>query len=246
MLLVHKTLISSHSIKSAFEIIAQDWNRLREKPWPVLIEFLKKIDDFKFDSKDYLLDLGCGNGRHSLFFSNKVAHVIGVDFSCNLLRIANKKRKTLNIDNISYLMADISSLPFKAEMFNKIIFLATLHHIPNRMNRLSSLNEIKRMLKSSGSCLITVWRRWQKRFFWHFFKQLFHYLLKLKSFGEFGDIFIPWTRQDGEIVQRFYHLFTHREIRKLIKKAGFQMVLSEIIGGAMQRENIFAIVTKGG
>jgi len=242
--LTQETPATSQSVKFAFETIAQDWNRLREKPWPVIIEFLEKYDRFRFLTSDYFLDLGCGNGRHTILFSDKVDYAIGVDFSFNLLRIANKKRDLLHINNISYLMADISSLPFKNEIFTKIILLATLHHIPNRVNRLSSLIEIQRILKRSGICLITVWRRWQKRFFWHFFKEILHYLLKLKSFREFGDIFIPWTRQDSEIVQRFYHLFTQHEIRNLIKKTEFQVVLSKIHGGVKQQENIFVIVKK--
>lgn len=232
------------SVKSAFETIAQDWNRLREKPWPVIIDFLEKYNGLKLYTNEYLLDLGCGNGRHTVLFSDKVGHAIGVDFSLNLLRIANNKRNILHINNISYLMADISSLPFKNEIFSNIILLATLHHIPNRVNRLSSLNEMKRILKISGTCLITVWRRWQKRYFWHFCKEIFYYIIKFKSLRDFGDIFIPWTRQDGEIIPRFYHLFTQHEMKNLIQKTKFQIILLKNLGGATQRENIFATLKK--
>lgn len=236
--------MNSQSVKQAFETIAPDWDRLRERPWAVIMEFLEKYDCVNLFDGGYLLDLGCGNGRHSLLFSDRTDHVIGIDFSLNLLRIAKKKRNSLQIDNISYILADISFLPFKNEMVDNIIFLATLHHIPHSVNRLSALLEIRRVLKSLGNCLITTWRRWQNRFFWHFLKEFFHNLVKFKSFSEFGDILIPWTKQTGEPIQRFYHLFTQREMKKLSKKAGFQIVLIKNFGGATQKENIFTLLKK--
>ncbi|NVM56233.1 MAG: class I SAM-dependent methyltransferase [Candidatus Helarchaeota archaeon] len=226
------------SVKGAFEIIAEDWNRLREKPWPVLIKFLEKFQCLKFFINRYILDLGCGNGRHSLMFADKTDYVIGVDFSFNLLKIAKKKCSSEKIDNVSYIMADITSLPFKNNIFSSSIYLSTFHHIPNRMNRLSNLMEIKRILKTNGYCLISVWRRWQKRFFWYFFKQIF----KPKQAREFGDIYIPWQKQNGEIVQRFYHLFTQREMKKLVRKAELQVVLLKNFGGPTQHDNVFIVL----
>jgi len=242
--MIQRAPTNSHSVKFAFETIAEDWNRLREKPWAVIMEFLEKYDCLKLFNGDYLLDLGCGNGRHTLLFSDRTGHAIGIDFSLNLLRIANKKRKSLQIDNISYIMADISFLPLKNGVIDNIIFLATLHHIPGSVNRLSSLLEIRRILKTPGNCLITVWRRWQKRFFWHFINEFFHFLFKFKSFSEFGDIFIPWTKQTGEPIQRFYHLFTHQEMKKLTKRAEFQIILMKSFGGSTQKENIFTLIKK--
>jgi len=239
-----KPLINSQSVKQAFETIANDWDRLREKPWAVIMDFLEKYDCVNLFDDGYLLDLGCGNGRHSLLFSSRAGQVIGIDFSLNLLRIANQKRTSLQIDNISYILADISFLPFKNESANNIIFLATLHHIPHSVNRLSALLEIKRVLNPLGNCLITTWRRWQKRFFWHFLKEIFHYLVKFESFSEFGDIYIPWTKQTGEPVQRFYHLFTQREMKKLTKKAEFQLSLMKNFGGSTRKENIFTLVKR--
>jgi tRNA (uracil-5-)-methyltransferase TRM9 len=236
--------INSQSVKTAFETIASDWDRLREKPWTVIMAFLEKYYCVTFFDGGYLLDLGCGNGRHSLLFSNRADYTIGIDFSLNLLRIATKKRNALQIDNVSYILADISFLPLKSEIINNIIFLATLHHIPYSGNRLSALIELKRILKPLGNCLITVWRRWQKRFFWYFLKEFFHYLVKFKSFSEFGDLFIPWTKQTGELIQRFYHLFTQREMKKLTKKAEFQILLMKNFGGATQKENIFTLLKK--
>lgn len=238
--MVQNSSETRQSVKYAFERIARDWDRLREKPWPVLRKFFEKYDYLHLFQNDYLLDLGCGNGRHSLLFSDKTNHVIGVDFSLNLLKIAKKKADQQNIDNVSYVMADITLLPFKNEAFSSIIYLSTLHHIPMKMNRLKNLMDINRILKQDGYCLISVWRRWQKRFFWHFFKQLF----KPSHSGEFGDINIPWKKQDGVVVQRFYHLFSQKELKKIIQSLEFQLVLMKNFGGPTNRDNIFVVLKK--
>ncbi len=231
-------------VKNSFEKIAPDWDRLREKPWNVLIEFFEQFGYLNLFCKEYLVDLGCGNGRHALWIADKVNHVIGVDFSFNLLKMANKKRAAEEITNVSYIMADITLLPFKEHSISDSFFLATLHHIPMRENRLKILEEVKYILKENGYCLLTVWRRWQKRFLGHFIKQFFQHLLKFPSIKEFGDIYIPWKKQNAEIIQRFYHLFSQRELRKLCHQTGFQVVLLKNFGGPTRKDNIFSILKK--
>ncbi|MFX1293572.1 MAG: class I SAM-dependent methyltransferase [Promethearchaeota archaeon] len=235
---------NKQSVKLCFEKIAKDWDRLRGTPWPVLIDFFEKFNRLDNFCNGFLLDLGCGNGRHTLFFADKTDYLIGVDFSFNLLKIANKKRNLKDIKNVSFVMADITALPFKKDIFSGILFLATLHHNPMQKNRIDSLKEIEQILKKDSYCLISVWRKWQKRFFWHFFKQVFKYIFNFKSFKEFGDILIPWKKQDGRIVQRFYHLFSQREMKKLLQKTDFQVVFMKNFGGSSQRDNIFTIIRK--
>ena len=237
---------TKQSVKESFEEIASDWDRLRGNPWPVLLEFLENSDVKESFSSDYLLDLGCGNGRHMLFFADKSKRAIGVDFVTGLLEIARKKSISQGIDNVSYIMADITALPFRKGVFSNILFLATLHHIPMQENRLVALTEVKHILKNGGLCLISVWRKWQKRFFWHFFKQSFVHVFTFKSFKEFGDIFIPWKKQDDVIVQRFYHLFSRREMKKLLKKTELDIASMENFGGPTQRDNLFCIIKNEG
>jgi len=235
---------TKQAVKIAFDNIANDWDRLRGNPWPVLLQFFEKNICSNAFSNDLMLDLGCGNGRHTLLFTEKSRHIIGVDFSKELLKIANKNCKSQKISNVSYIMADVTALPFREEVFFRIIFLATLHHIPMRENRLESIKILEYILKSGGYCLISVWRKWQKRFFWHFFKEFFIFLFTFKSFKEFGDIYIPWNKHNGETIQRFHHLFSQREMKSIFHKTRFQIELMENLGGPTQRDNIFCILKK--
>lgn len=66
-----------------------------------------------------LLDLCCGTGDIALNLAKKSpARVVGVDFSENMLKIAEAKAKSFK--NISFIKADVKNLPFKDETFDNI------------------------------------------------------------------------------------------------------------------------------
>lgn len=66
----------------------------------------KKIIERKFN----LLEIGCGNGRDSIFFSKHVNSVTCIDKSRNAIKIINKIKKDNYIDNLSTFSGDIRSL----------------------------------------------------------------------------------------------------------------------------------------
>ncbi len=230
-------------MKISYEAIAKDWDRLRSVPWPVLVEFFEKFGYLDQFQENLLLDLGCGNGRHSLKFAENIDYIVGVDFSNNLLKIAIQKQKKLQLDNVSFVLADIAALPFRDSCFQSIFSLATLHHISSQEDRIVSIKELRHSLKIGGNCLISVWRKWQKRFFKHTLIQLFICFFKL-SFSDFGDIYVPWKLQNGNIIQRYYHLFSQRELRKILKETKFQLILLKNFGGPTSKDNIFAFVKR--
>ena len=41
--------------------------------------------------------------------------------------------------------------------------------------------------------------------------------------GSIGDVYVPWTRKDGKVHKRFYHLFSEDELRDLIKQTEFEI-----------------------
>ena len=64
------------------------------------------------------------------------------------------------------------------------------------------------MLKPGGEAFITVWNRWQPR-----------YWFQKKSFLR------PWKTK-GKPLYRYYYLFTYGELEKLVRQAGFTVVKS--------------------
>ncbi|MHA1229156.1 MAG: class I SAM-dependent methyltransferase [Candidatus Helarchaeota archaeon] len=229
-------------VKETFEIIADRFDKVRKLPWPDLLDFIDETGFIDKDDLGLILDLGCGNGRHGRYIlekrpNDRSINIVGVDIAFNFLKLARKYGKDIN-----YINADANYLPFKQKIFNRILSIAILHHIPNYNNRKDSLLELKRVLANNGLVLISVWRLWQKRFYKYFLKEV-----KIKKFlewnGEFGDIFVPWHNQDKKVIaNRFYHLFSIDEFNKIIRETGFVIKKSKIAGTTREKGTIFAVL----
>lgn len=117
----------------------------------------------------YLLDLGCGEGRHAInAYIAADIHVFAVDLNIADLRIARERQQPFaqqdSADKNFYLQcADALQLPFADHTFDKIICSEVLEHLPNYRD---ALKEIKRLLKPNGQLAISVPRAWPERICW--------------------------------------------------------------------------------
>lgn len=218
-----------------WEKIAGSFDSTRKKPWKQCLDFIDHIG-----SSALILDIGCGNGRHLIPSARRCRFAVGVDISFNMLTICRKSLLENNITNFSLVRADATNLPFRDNTFDFILFIASLHNIRGRHQRVNALREVKRVMKDGGKALITVWARWQDRFFFTFLAEMF-----LRRHEEFGDIEVMWKR-DSLNISRFYHLYSVREIVKDIKEAGLKIEKVEKvkISSRYLADNIFAYLTK--
>jgi ubiquinone/menaquinone biosynthesis C-methylase UbiE len=198
------------TVRQTFEAIAEHFDMTRYKPWPESVEYIESLPE-----KSRVLDIGCGNGRNMILPRRLGHEVVGVDFSINLLRIAQEKLSMRELARSGHIIGgDASILPLKDDLFDAALYIATLHHIPSEGDRLKSLGELERILKPDGTALISVWALDQPRF---------EELLRNKSKDpNFADIFIPWTRSDGKVFQRFYHLFEKNELKDLVSNTSLE------------------------
>lgn len=101
------------------------------------------------ENKDILLDVGCSMG---FFISNlcpSVKFAIGVDYELNSLLIAKKYLEASNIKNVFFVQADAVALPFKEEVFTKIVNVDFMEHIiPENQGKV--VLEFNRILKRGG------------------------------------------------------------------------------------------------
>jgi len=72
-----------------------------------------------------LLEVGCGTGHWSRFFSEYGFEVTGVDISERMIDIAKSK----NISNVSFQVADGHSLPFAYDTFDVTAAITTLEFV---------------------------------------------------------------------------------------------------------------------
>lgn len=189
-----------------WDTIADSWTHLRARPQDEVLEFANLIDE-----PGLLLDIGCGNGRNLLPFLEKQFSCIGMDFSKGMIREAKKFLEKKEFSAF-LLVGDALSLPFKEDAFDCVLYVRALHHIPTKELRISSLKEVKRVLKKDGKILISVWKRYYPQFIFDFFSNLFE-----KKF-EFGDTYKKW-RYHGKVYKRFYHLYSIEELKEELEKA---------------------------
>ena len=197
-------------ITQDYNRIADIYSRARPQPWKEM-EFLGK--DF-LENGDKVLDLGCGSGRFSETMEEKNIEYVGTDNSEKFIEIAKKR-----YPNLKFLLAEAKNLPFPENYFDKVYAIALFHHLPSKEYRIQVLKEIKRVLKKEGLLILTVWNLWQKR---KTKKLIFkHALLKIlgKSKLDFKDILMDW----GGEKNIFFHCFTKKELKNLVKKTNFKI-----------------------
>jgi len=233
----------TREMRETWDTIAESFDVTRRKPWQICLDFIDRLD-----SNSIVVDLGCGNGRHLLPCAERFKRVVGVDISRNLLKIVQGKVENKGFENVLLLRSDLAELPIKDNSFDGVLFIASLHNIKGRNNRIKSLKELCRVLKKNGVALVSVWSRWQDRFAKSFLVDLFLFPFRyIRSHGEyeFGDIEIFW-RQHNLNVKRFYHLYSKRELVKDVKKAGLKIIeIKDVkLKSKKRSDNFFAIVGK--
>ena len=122
------------------------------KPRPIVEEFVALLQE---RGGGDLLDLGCGYGNYLPYFSRRGLSVIGADISAIALKVASKHITHQNRANISLILHDMRDLPFFNESFVGIFSMNTIHHATmSEVKRV--VNEIYRVLKNEGVCLVTL------------------------------------------------------------------------------------------
>ncbi len=192
--------------------IAKDWNNFRQRPFPNIVN--KVAERWK---PGRILDVGCGNCRNTLPFAKRGFSCYAIDFSENMIGFARKYCDKNKI-RVNIREARAEYLPFRKESFDYCINIASFHHLQDTKTRKEALSEIYRVLKPKGKLLIVVWNKLQIRF-----------LFKPKN------NYVNW-RTKGKNNLRYYYLFSHWELKKLLEEFHFKIIHSE---GFFSRNLIF-------
>ena len=219
--------------EETWNAIAESFDATRGKPWKVVVDFVSTLS-----VSDVVADIGCGNGRHLILCVDKCNTVIGLDISKNLLKIAKSKIEGRKV-RVVFIHGNLVNIPIQGNSLDSVLYIAALHNIKGRTNRIQSLNEVKRILKNDGRALISVWSREQERF-----RDCFNDISGNDC--EPGDIVIYW-RQNKLNAPRFYHLYSKEEFIEDIKQSGLKIEqFSEAkIQSKKYTDNYFAVVRKG-
>ncbi len=100
-----------------------------------------------------VLDIGCGAGFMAYNLSENGAKTIASDLRTKLNKSNSFFNNLLSCPKIEFNNADIFHLPFKSKSFDIVYALDMLEHLENAE---LALLEIKRVLKSDGSLIVSI------------------------------------------------------------------------------------------
>ncbi|MFW5861734.1 MAG: class I SAM-dependent methyltransferase [Spirochaetota bacterium] len=118
------------------------------------------FDTLNLQEGHYILDAGCGGGRHSFECISRGAHVWSMDMDMESVRrarytLAYMKEKGQAHKNGRYLvqLGDALRLPFKDNSFDRIICAEVMEHVDDDYQ---ACGELARVVKPGGVVAITV------------------------------------------------------------------------------------------
>jgi len=188
--------------RAIFNEIAPSWYNFRHRTI-----FQRELEDMAQRWKTgRLLNVGCGHGPDFVPFKDGF-ELYGIDFSSKMLELAGKYAEKYAF-SVNLKEADARNLPYTDNFLDWAIAIASFHHIEKSEGRLQAFKELYRVLKPGGEAFITVWNRWQPRFW---FKR--------------KNTTVPW-RSGEKIMNRYYYLFSYHEIEKTARQAGFEILKS--------------------
>ena len=146
--------------------------------------------------KGQVLDIGCGEGRHTIFFAENGYNAYGFDMELLAIRQAKKFTKVKGIKKSThFFIGDILSLPFSKNIFDIAIDYGCLHHI-KKSDWKTYIENIRMVLREDAFFILSV-----------FSTKFKHYEGEKRR--------RKWLVHNNH----YDHFFTKKDIRQLFKKA---------------------------
>ena len=187
-----------------------------------------------------ILDLCCGEGRHSVVFAKKGHDVVGLDYSYNFLKVAQQQASKLKLP-IKFVKADMKKTSdfFEKNNFDAVVSLYnSFGYFDKRADDFRTIKEVNKVLKPGGYFIINTLNgsgvkvRIQKpvSMGYEVSKNLFMIdkaYLDLKKMRTHSNWTIIDARKKKTSIFRGLfgqNIYTHKEMCQMLKKAGFKVI----------------------
>lgn len=190
------------------------------------VDFIQKVLELRSQAK--ILDVPCGEGRHSIELARRKFRVTGVDINKHFLRIARGKTKHERL-KIVWQNRDMRDLPWDGEFDAAFSFWGSFGYFDDRGNG-DFLNAVSRVLKPGARFLVDTHvseTLLPKMFPGRIWKQVGEtLLLEEKSYDcASSRVNTEWTFiHYGKKTRRFssIRLYTYKELCDLLESVGFE------------------------
>lgn len=207
-----------------YQTFAEQFAETRTRLQPGVLRILDSV------SKDeQILDLGCGNGTLALelWRRSHQANYIGLDFSPELISIANKNmgKKDAQSDRFTFLHEDLATASWEKSLtgkrFDVILAFAVLHHLPGSDMRKDVISKVSAHLPVGGRFIHSNWQFLNSQRLRARIQPWFNIGLSETDI-EPGDYLLDWRR--GGTGLRYVHHFTLEELEALAQETGFEIL----------------------
>lgn len=154
-------------------------------------------DRLAIQPRERVLDVGCGEGRHTFEAVCRGAHVVSLDLDPAGLRTTAGGAFDLGPPaSHNAVQGDANRLPFADRNFDVVMCAETLEHISTDTQAIA---ELARVLRPGGRLVVTVPRAWPERICW-------------------------WLSRDyREAAGGHVRIYRASELRDLVQRAGFAL-----------------------
>ncbi len=193
-----------------------------------------------------VLDVGCGNGRFGVFLAEALRCRLsyhGVDSSAALLERARAALTARENVSAAFSQVDLLDSPHFEEVYNLIVLIAVLHHIPGRARRADLVRMLADRVQSSGLLIFTSWRFYE---FPRFQRRLLPWDADLAERVEPGDYLLDWRRgRHADLpALRYCHAIDDEEEAALISASGLRPIMAFRADGEGDRANSYIVLRK--
>ncbi len=187
-----------------------------------LFEFDEEVLARHFTQPGLVVDLGCGTGRALVPLVRRGFRGLAIDLSAEMLAVVGEKAAIDRLP-IDRLLANLVELDCLADGVADycISMFSTLGMIRGQENRRRALSHVRRILKPGGRFVLHVHNFWYNLYDPGGPRWLLKNLLRAGLVRDIdaGDKFFDYRR----IPNMFLHVFRGRELRGLLRGAGFQI-----------------------
>uniref|UniRef100_A0A7C4U0Z0 Class I SAM-dependent methyltransferase n=1 Tax=Caldisericum exile TaxID=693075 RepID=A0A7C4U0Z0_9BACT len=203
-------------------LLPQDETRTREQ-----VDFVEK-----FIEKDaYILDAGCGIGRHAIELAKRGYKVLGIDTSELYLKIAEEKAREVHLENVAFKDIDMRNLNFIKE-FNAIINLwSSFGYFDDETNE-QILARFREGLKENGVLIMDVENR--DYILKYFVRETFKekedgiFILERRKFNPVTSVVTTHRYIVGPDLRKDYlrhiRIYSLSELISMFKRSGFKHI----------------------